>query len=275
MKKKIMQPTKLYEEAKRRLNEVDIIIQELEARSIKYPNERIHVVTSKNRIQFYIRKDAGGDDEYLSSTQKSKIKQLLQKRYEKKVLKYLSVEKQNLQKFLEKSENIPQIIQNIYSDYSSEIKFYVDPIEMSDFDCEKSWLEEEYEKKELSDNVPQFITDKGDHVRSKSELNIANALFKNGIPYKYECPIVLRNGIKIHPDFTVLDVRKRKEVYWEHRGMMDDREYAKHAVHRVNEYAHNGIFLGDNLIITEETQSNPLGTKQIEQVIHHYFDRYL
>ena len=64
---------------------------------------------------------------------------------------------------------------------------------------------------------------------------------------------------------------KRREIYWEHRGMMDDRMYMKHAVQRLKEYAKSGIFVGDNLLITEETSTLPLGTNEIESVIKHFF----
>jgi hypothetical protein len=51
---------------------------------------------------------------------------------------------------------------------------------------------------------------------------------------------------------------------------MDDREYAKYAVDRIKEYQNNQIFLGDGLIITEETLKQPLGTEEINRVIQKY-----
>ncbi len=108
-------------------------------------------------------------------------------------------------------------------------------------------------------------------MRSKSELTIANALAKHNIPYKYECPLTLKNGAVIYPDYTVLNVKKRKVMYWEHRGMMDDAEYARHTVARNKTYMDNDIFLGKNLVITEETSTSPLGTNEIEAVIREYF----
>ena len=54
--------------------------------------------------------------------------------------------------------------------------------------------------------------------------------------------------------------------------MMDDREYAKHTVRRMKEYQKNNLFLGENLIITEETATIPLGTDEIHAVISRYFE---
>ena len=109
-------------------------------------------------------------------------------------------------------------------------------------------------------------------IRVEEELNIANLLYKNGIPYKYECPLILSTGEKIHPDFTVLDVKRRRVVYWEHRGMMDKDTYWPDAVQRVKKYGREGIILGQGLIITEETRDIVLGTSEIERIIHAYFD---
>ena len=74
----------------------------------------------------------------------------------------------------------------------------------------------------------------------------------------------------IHPDFTVLNVRKRKEYLWEHLGMMDDPEYSKSALERIRQYEKQGFYPGDKLIITHETSENPLPTRLIDDIISHY-----
>jgi len=72
--------------------------------------------------------------------------------------------------------------------------------------------------------APELYTAKGERVRSKSEIIIADSLMRAGVPYRYEFPIILNGYGKIYPDFTVLNVGLRKELYWEHLGMMDDSE---------------------------------------------------
>ena len=162
-------------------------------------------------------------------------------------------------------------IQQIYSSYPEEAKKYINPIDMSDEDYVKHWLNIPYDGKGILDYVPYYETDRKERVRSKSELNIANALAVKGIPYKYECPLLFKNGFTIYPDFTVLNVKERRVKYWEHRGMMDDKDYAKNAVSRIKTYVNNGYYLGIDLIITEETSSSPLGTDEIDAVIKKYF----
>ena len=74
----------------------------------------------------------------------------------------------------------------------------------------------------------------------------------------------------IYPDFTVLNVRTRKEMLWEHFGMMDEPEYAEKAVQKIMTYEQNNIFPGENLILTYETRKNPLNQKTIMRKLWQY-----
>ncbi len=56
----------------------------------------------------------------------------------------------------------------------------------------------------------------------------------------------------------------------EHFGMMDDSDYVEKALYKIMRYEENGIFQGDNLILTYETRKNPINQKQIRRIIQHY-----
>ena len=118
--------------------------------------------------------------------------------------------------------------------------------------------------------VNGFRTLKGDIVRSKSELIIADRLWLNGIPYKYECPIMI-NGQIIHPDFTILRRSDNKILYLEHCGMVDKPEYAESMVNRINDYNKEGITLGDRLFLSMETSATPLDVTAIDNLINTCF----
>ena len=90
------------------------------------------------------------------------------------------------------------------------------------------------------------------------------------MPYKYECPIYTRELGVIHPDFTALNVKRRKQIYWEHLGKMDDEGYARDNIYRINVYEKNGIFVGENLIVTWETSTMPLDIKLMEDKIRRF-----
>jgi hypothetical protein len=68
-------------------------------------------------------------------------------------------------------------------------------------------------------------TERGDLVRSKSELVIADKLFARGIDYAYEQPLVLKDGHVRYPDFTISDHARGITFYWEHLGLLDDSGY--------------------------------------------------
>ena len=208
---------------------------------------------------------------YISKADTSTIKTYLQKAYDEKELKLLNIEISSLENLLKHSDGIIKKQQILYSGNPTEVKNQISPIDISDEDFAERWLNTPYIGKEINPNVPYFETDRKERVRSKSEIIIANALASHGIPYKYECPLKLSDGNVIYPDFTVLKVKERREIYWEHRGMMDDKQYSTNSVMRIKTLNRNGIFLGDNLIISEETTTTPLGTNEIEQMIKKYF----
>lgn len=78
--------------------------------------------------------------------------------------------------------------------------------------------------------VPKFklnlihSTLKGDMVRSKSEVIIANLLFQNNIKYEYEEPLYYSKNKLISPDFTIY-LSNDKKMYWEHLGMIGVENY--------------------------------------------------
>lgn len=71
-----------------------------------------------------------------------------------------------------------------------------------------------------------YSTSKGDKVRSKSEVIIANLLYENNIEYEYEKELFYEGGKCIRPDFTI-KLANGKEIYWEHLGMIGVESYDK------------------------------------------------
>lgn len=271
VKRKLLQPSFLCSQAEERLKELKNAHGRINASLSKVPDGKIHIVNSGGRVQYYLRKSPQEKSGmYLSKSDKQQIRLYLQKSYDEKVLKILEKEIKILEQFVRLFSGLDEALQKVYESYPDKSKQFLQPIDMSDLLYEQIWLNTPYTGKTLPEYSPGFITDNGEHVRSKSELNIANALLKEKIPYKYECPLKVDRFTIIYPDFTILNPRTRKVFYWEHRGMMDDRDYAKHTVKRIKEYQAAGFYLGDSLLLTEETAAIPLGTAEITQIIHHY-----
>ena len=114
-------------------------------------------------------------------------------------------------------------------------------------------------------------TQRGENVRSKNEYIIANALFKHGIPYKYEFPYKAVNGRILHPDFYVFNRTTGQEFYWEHFGMMDNPEYVINSMmYKINLYKMDDIIIGKNLIATFSGGKYEFSESDADQMIETY-----
>lgn len=76
----------------------------------------------------------------------------------------------------------------------------------------------------------------------------------------------------VYPDFTILDVMRRREIIFEHFGMMDNPEYANKAISKINAYIRNGYMLGDNFMFTFESRQQPIDMKNFEKQIRSMLD---
>ncbi len=117
-------------------------------------------------------------------------------------------------------------------------------------------------------------TERGDLVRSKSELVIADKLFARGIDYAYEQPLVLPDGRVRYPDFTITDHARGVTFYWEHLGLLDDPGYRARWEKKRSEYVAASILRwqdggGDagTLIETRDDPGGALDAERIAQLI--------
>jgi hypothetical protein len=123
-------------------------------------------------------------------------------------------------------------------------------------------------------------TKRGETVRSKSEVIIADALASNNINYVYEKDLIINNQRK-SPDFTIQ--YGGVTYYWEHLGMLNDSEYSYKWEKKKNWYRKNDILpyeegVGKNgvLILSEDdyTNDSPYGSinsQKIHQLIQEIF----
>ena len=95
-------------------------------------------------------------------------------------------------------------------------------------------------------------TIRGELVRSKSELVIANFLHSAGLPYVYERELSgTVDQDRLRPDFSFID-DAGDVILWEHLGMLDRPDYAAGWDWKRAWYARNGFELGTNLFTTSE-----------------------
>ena len=182
----------------------------------KAPEGQLHCKTVDEVLRFYYRRsrsDTNGTYLSFEGEQWELIQKLAQKLYAEMMLEAAEGELKDIDRCsriisLHSSKpKVEDVVDRLKPQLQTLTTHYIKTDE--EFAC--NWQSEPYEYNDYKEFNKLHSTLRGEKVRSKSEQIIANILFHLGIPYKYECP--LRSGFrKLYPDFTILDVRRRKEI---------------------------------------------------------------
>ncbi len=113
----------------------------------------------------------------------------------------------------------------------------------------------------------KLITLRGEEVRSKSELLIANILYLENILYYYESTFRL-GAETVTPDF-IIPLKDGKYIIWEHLGLLEQDRYRKRWSWKKNQYTQYNYVENLNLIITKDTQGS-FDTRDIQYMIQTY-----
>lgn len=230
-------------------------------------NEKLSVSISNGNTQFYIKTPemTNSKGKYIKKSDYEKVKKLVYQDYYTNILDRAIREEYHIRCLNKIYDG------NTYEEYfdtlNPAVGQMINPIKLSDNYFIKKWLSERSEIKSSYEIDGNIITNKGEAVRSKSEKIIADILDKYGVPYKYEECLTFDDGSVVFPDFTILDVKRRREVYLEHLGLMDNVEYVNRTMEKIKKYENNGIFPGVNLLITTESGNNKFNTKAFERMI--------
>lgn len=198
-------------------------------------------------------------EEYISKKNNlDKARQLASKKYYQELLETTDKELSALKAF--NINYLPDEKYLCYERLSSERKELIEPYIETVEQVVNDWIAQPFEPCNYRPEKLIHETDRGEFVRSKSEVLIANYLYKNSqlYYYKYECPLYLNktNSFK-YPDFTIINKRTGKIKFLEHAGMMDDPDYVESFIKKEVEYVKNGIMPGKDLMISYESQNCP------------------
>ena len=259
-----------------RQNELERVISIGQRAAKKLPQGRLRINNNRGVVQYYqITEKNDTRGKYLKKSDKELIRKLAQGEYIDKQLKSAKCELNDIEKIVKSLNRIKRTLyrsDNVYSSMIPERKKLVAPILISEREYAENWEKEEYNRNEYRSEEKVYSTKKGDMVRSKSEVLLADMYYELGIPYRYEAALRLNNSRMVYPDFTVLDVANRREIYHEHMGLLDDEEYRYHNLRKIEEYRKNDIFAGKNLFITHEASGCPLNIREIEKCIRWLLD---
>ena len=188
--------------------------------------------------------------------------------YAKQVLKNATQELKQIDSLLKIYEKVT--VDECFANLHPGRKALVSSLFIDDEQYAKDWRSATPQRYNSYPINSPIVTENNEIVRSKSEKIIADKLKLYEIPYYYQKPLMLGKTVKF-PDFTVLNKYTRKEYYWEHLGMLDDPEYFRDNINKLELYFRNQIIVGKNLIITYETSIQPLSVKTVDKILKEYF----
>lgn len=277
-----LSPNQLAPLIEKRLTDLQTILASKKKSYEKAPQGRIRISQNGGHPEYYLVAERGSlRGKYLPHSQKTLARQLIQKDYDARLIKLLQNEITALQIYLKQTDQ-GRAIPELYDSLCPARRALITPAILTNEQYTARWQEVSWTGRPFAPDTPYICTARGERVRSKSEVIIADTLLRYNIPYRYEFPITLKrinpddirrdfgSSITLYPDFLCLNTRTRTEFYWEHFGLMDDPDYSKNAAGKLRLYTENGILPGRNLIITMETQTEPPSIKALEKLIEEF-----
>ncbi len=274
MKLEQLKPVKNTAELTQRLKELKLLLNSIQKKAAGAPKGHLKVATKASHTEYYHITEYGSSrGTYIPNSNISFAAQLAQRDYNSKLIKVLKKEIRLLDNCLQQTDNFTAV-QKVYDNLCAGRKRLVTPVTLTDAQYTEQWQKVTWQGKPFPEDAPNYRTAKDERVRSKSEMIIADTLFRLEIPYRYEFPLTMRweNSVPftVYPDFLCLNVRTREEFILEHFGMMDDPDYSQKAVSKLNLYAENGIIPGNNLLLTMEAKSEALSARTLELLIQKF-----
>ena len=231
----------------------------------KAPQGRIRISQNGGHPEYYLVTERGSlRGKYLPHSQKTLARQLAQKDYDARLIKLLQKEISALQNYMKQTCN-GRAIPELYDSLCPARRSLITPAILTNEQYAARWQDVSWTGRPFASDAPYICTARGERVRSKSEVIIADTLFRYNIPYRYEFPITLKRSnsddirrdlgrsITLYPDFLCLNTRTRTEFYWEHFGLMDDPDYLERTLVKLKDFAENKILSGKNLLFTMES----------------------
>ena len=255
---------------KKRAEALENVIEAKRTALEKAPPGRVRISSAKGILQaYYIAEGSEGTQgKYLRASEKTLLSALVQKDYDERVLKNAESELRTLKTLIAKYEN--GIIEDIYEKLSPQRQKLAEPVEIPDDIFVKSWLAEPFVPLGFDENEPEIYSSGGLRVRSKNECIAADKYDEWKVPYKFECPLHLKGFRTVYPDFTLLNVKKRKVIYHEILGKMTESGYSEENIAKIQAYMRNGIMPGRDLILTFDSRRHPMRPNDIELIIKNF-----
>jgi hypothetical protein len=249
-----------------RIIALDKAIKTAEQDRTDFPAGRLRVSETGNHVRYYHVEPSGDESgTYITRKNRNLAETLAQKDYNMRFLSRAHAELESLETCI---HLIPESDSDeIYQTLDPRRRRLVTPYLIPDDLYAAEWRSQPYKTNPHMSESKLYDTNNGEKVRSKTEAILADMLLELGIPYRYEQALKLRGGTVRYPDFTLLRITTREEIYLEHFGLLDGQGYRDKCLHKLNEYRNSGIYPGKNLLITYESEGCPFDIKGTRKML--------
>ncbi len=253
----------LLDELKKRMKQLEKARAKVHKELENQPEGHIRVSSFKGYSRFYLRNDPKDfNGQYIPKGKEELVRALIKKDYLERVRRRIEKELSQLRRYIGLLEKERADV--VYSKMCTARKALVEPVLLTDDELAEVWAGQKYRQSTYLPEYKIYPTKRGEMVRSKSEVFLADMFYEMGIPYRYEQIVKTKDGKVYAPDFTLWDKKRRREVYHEHFGLVDDPDYRRDRfLNKIDEYRKSGIFFGNNLMATFEGEGSVLDMNEI------------
>lgn len=253
----------LLDELKKRMKQLEKARAKVYKELENQPEGHIRVSSFKGYSRFYLRNDPKDfNGQYIPKGKEKLVRALIKKDYLERVRRRIEKELSQLRRYIGHLEKERADV--VYSKMCTARKALVEPVLLTDDELAEVWAGQKCRQSTYLPEYKIYPTKRGEMVRSKSEVFLADMFYEMGIPYRYEQIVKTKDGKVYAPDFTLWDKKRRREVYHEHFGLVDDPDYRRDRfLKKIDEYRKSGIFFGNNLMATFEGEGSVLDMNEI------------
>ncbi len=220
---------------------------------------------SRSRGRAYYQKYFRGKRTYLGSSEKKEVRDLQARKTLECMCERIKSNELLILDFLNKYQTpLPESVQKTLGEayQNDQLDLFSIPVRKNN----QNWAEQPYRRNSM---YPEQLTQKtlrGDFVRSKSEVIIANTYFSKTILYRCEEVIQVGN-YTFAPDFSVWVASLDKVKYHEHFGMMHDPRYREKALKKINEYIAAGYRPYEDILFTFDDLEGNIDAQVLDNLI--------
>jgi len=229
------------------------------------PNGCLSASNVRGKNYYYNR--VNGERVYLGCEKDGEIAKMKSHMLLSELLKRIEHNEKLIRRFLTKYQEIqPEIVRQSLGKVYQDAE--VDPVEDESM-AKDDWGYQPYQRNTKYSEGLVHRTLKGDYVRSKSEVVIANTLHMMGLQYRSEELTKVGNHV-FAPDFKIKIPETGKIKLLEHFGMMHDEEYREKALWKISTYIENGYRPYEDILFTFDDVYGNIDAKNLNILIMNF-----